>query len=130
MFDTVAVETSAAICAAAIGPAGGHYVNLLGIDCPRSDVTSEFFLSYGVSGESYIFENETYPAEPSYYDFAVEFAELSGRLWEEGKWKTHPYRVGTGELLGALDGMQQMREGRGPSGEKWVYRTEDTVWRQ
>ena len=103
-------------------------MNLLDVNCPRTDVKSEFFLTYGISGESYIFEGERFPAEPAYYANGVRFAEIAGRLWEEGKWKTHPYSVFQNGLYGVLDGMQKMREGKGPSGEKWVYRIEDTKW--
>lgn len=128
VFDTVAVESSAGICAAAIGPKGGHYVNLLGIDCPRPDVKSEFFLAYGVSGEKYIFEGEEMPAEPGYYEFTVKLARIAETLWAEGAFQVHPYSVLEGGLNGVLEGMQRMRERKGPSGEKWVYRTSDTKW--
>ncbi len=127
VFDTVSVESSAAICAAAIGPDGGVYCNLLGVDCPRSDVESTFFLGYSMSGESYIFEGESYEARPGDFAFAREWYSIAEKLWMEGKWQTHPQRVGSGGLLGAIDGMQELREGK-VSGEKLVYRVEDTKW--
>ncbi|KAH8705822.1 putative zinc-binding oxidoreductase ToxD [Talaromyces proteolyticus] len=127
VFDTVNVESSAAICADAIGPDGGRYCNLLGLDCPRSDVQSTFFLGYSVSGESYIFEGEKYDARPQDFDFASKFMRIAEKLWDEGRWKPHPQRVGSCGLLGALAGMDEMRKGR-YSGEKLVYRVEETTW--
>ena len=127
VFDTVNVESSAAICANAIAPIGGVYCNLLGLDCPRQDVKSTFFLGYGISGESYIFEGDKYEARPEDFVFASGFLELAEKLWTEGKFKPHPQRIGTGGLLGAVCGMQEMREGR-ISGEKLVYLVEETRW--
>ncbi|KIW20596.1 hypothetical protein PV08_01171 [Exophiala spinifera] len=129
VFDTVNVESSAAICAAAIGPDGGSYCNLLGLDCPRTDVTSTFFLGYSVSGESYIFEGEKYDARPEDFEFASKFVPTANRLWAEGKWTPHPQRLGAGGLLGAISGMQDMKAGR-YSGEKLIYRVDETSWPQ
>lgn len=127
VFDTVNVESSAAICADAIGPTGGVYCDLLGLDCPRADVQSIFFLGYGISGESYIFEGEEYEARPQDFEFAYGFLELAERLWAAGKFRPHPQRIGPRGLLGAVAGMQEMREGK-VSGEKLVYLVEETPW--
>lgn len=128
VLDTVAVESSAAICAKAIGASGGIYCNLLGIDCPRDDVKSIFFLAYELSGETYIFENEHYEGIPESLEFGRKHYAIAEQLWAEGRWKPHPANVGVGGLLGALNGMEAMRSGTGPSGEKLVYRIEDTAW--
>ena len=127
VFDTVALESSAAICAAAICTSGGVYCNLLGIDCPRQDVESIFFLGYSLSGESYIFEGDTYDAQPVNFVFGTKFYSLAEKLWAEGKWKAHPQRIEKGGLLGAVAGLQEMREGK-VSGEKLVYRVDETKW--
>ncbi|KAF3760258.1 putative zinc-binding oxidoreductase ToxD [Cryphonectria parasitica EP155] len=128
VLDTVSVESSAAICAEAFGPDGGVYCNLLGVDCPRvDDVKSVFFLGYDMGGDTYKFEGETYEARPEAFEFARRWLETAEKLWAAGKWKAHPQRVGEGGLLGLLDGMQQMREGL-VSGEKLVYRVDDTKW--
>ncbi|KAI1612188.1 putative zinc-binding oxidoreductase ToxD [Exophiala viscosa] len=127
VFDTVTVESSAAICADAIGPNGGVYCNLLGLNCPRQDVQSTFFLGYGISGESYIFEGDKYEARPEDLAFASQFLALAAKLWAEGHLKPHPKRTGPGGLLGAISGMQEMREGK-VSGQKLVYRVEETRW--
>lgn len=97
------------------------------MDCPRADVQSIFFLCYGISGESYIFEGETFNAQPEDFVFGAKFAPIAERLWAEGKWRPHPQRVGRDGLLGALEGMQEMREGK-VSGEKLVYRVDETKW--
>ncbi|KAF7185518.1 Protein TOXD [Pseudocercospora fuligena] len=128
VLDTVAVESSAAICAKAIGASGGIYCNLLGIDGPRDDVKSIFFLAYELSGESYIFENEHYEGMPESLEFGRKYYAIAEHLWAEGSWEPHPVNVRTGGLLGAIDGMQAMRNGMEPSGEKLVYRIDETIW--
>lgn len=121
------MDSSAAICADAFGAEGGTYCNLLGVDCPRSDVESTFFLGYDMSGESYKFEGISYEAKPEALAFGREWYETAEKLWVEGKWEPHPQRMGAGGLLGLLDGMQEMREGL-VSGQKLVYRVDDTAW--
>ncbi|KAJ9612482.1 hypothetical protein H2200_004079 [Cladophialophora chaetospira] len=127
VFDTVALESTAKICADAFGNDGGVYCNLLGIDCPRHDVRSEFFLGYSQSGEQFIFEGEHFEAKPEDFMFASRFAEVAERLWHEGNFKPHPQRVEPGGFSGVADGLQQMRESK-VSGEKLVYRVEETEW--
>lgn len=127
IFDTVNVESSVPICAEAFGPSGGTYCNLLGLDCPRDDVESIFFLGYDMSGESYKFEGNTFPARPEALEFARKWNSAVEKLWSNGKWKPHPQRLGPRGLMGALDGMQEMREGL-ISAEKLVYRVDDTIW--
>ncbi|KAK5154467.1 hypothetical protein LTS14_006602 [Recurvomyces mirabilis] len=128
IFDTVAIESTAEACATAFGAQGGLYCNLLGAECPRKDVKSEFFLGYSMSGQEYIFEGDSYPAQPKDFVFAKRWVESAERLWEQGKWKCHPEKLLPGGLQGAVQGMQAMREGKGPSGEKWVYRADETEW--
>ena len=57
-----------------------------------------------------------------------EVHDACGEAVGRGKWVPHPVSVKGGGLLGAVEGMQRMREGTGPSGEKWVYRVEETEW--
>ncbi|KAK1059702.1 hypothetical protein LTR74_012433 [Friedmanniomyces endolithicus] len=129
VFDTVGVDSSAAICADAFGSQGGMYCSLLPVEVARKDVKSIFFLGYDLKGESYIFEGDTYPAKPEMLEWSKKFTTLAEKLWVEGKWVPHPVSVkGGGGLLGAVEGMQRMREGTGPTGEKWVYRVEETEW--
>ncbi|KAK0793574.1 hypothetical protein LTS16_012477 [Friedmanniomyces endolithicus] len=128
VFDTVGLDSSAAICADAFGPQGGMYCSLLPVEVARKDVKSIFFLGYDLKGESYRFEGDTYPAKPEILEWSKKFTTLAEKLWVEGKWVPHPVSVKGGGVLGAVEGMQLMREGKGPSGEKWVYRVEETVW--
>lgn len=123
----MALESTAAFCSDAIGSSGGLYVNLLGVESQRSDVRSVFYLGYSASGESFIFEGQHFPAKPEDFVFAKSFSAVAERLWMEGKWKSHPVRVGSGGLIGVLDGMKQMKEGK-VSGEKLVYLVDDTEW--
>ena len=88
---------------------------------------STFFLAYSASGEPYIFENESFEADPEYFEHAVRFAEEANKLWAKGKWETHPLKEQKGGLTGALEGMAIMRAG-GYSGEKLVYRIDETEW--
>lgn len=55
----------------------------------------------------------------------LEFLSIAEKLWEEGKWKPHPTRVGSGGLIGVLGGMKEMKEGK-VSGEKLVYLVDET----
>lgn len=123
----MSTETTAAICAEVIGPVGGIYCNLLGVDSPRTDVQSVFFLGYSMSGEAYIFEGEHMEAKQEDLVFGSEFYYFAEKMWAEGKWTAHPQRIEEGGLLGIDDGLQQMRESK-VSGEKLVYRINDTVW--
>ncbi|KAF2099072.1 putative zinc-binding oxidoreductase ToxD [Rhizodiscina lignyota] len=127
VFDTVNTSETAAICADAFGAQGGQYVNLLETDCPRADVKSTFFLGYDISGEDYIFEGTKFEAKPDALAYAVGFFPIAEKLWAERKWKPHPQRLGPGGLQGVLEGLQILREGK-YSGEKLVYRVEETVW--
>lgn len=100
---------------------------MLGAESSRSDVKSIFFLGYSISGEEYIYEGDTYPASPEDFDYGKQFLLLAEKLWAQGKWTPHPERVGPDGLIGVLDGMKQLKEGK-VSGEKLVYRVADTKW--
>lgn len=102
--------------------------NLLEIQSERQDVKNIFFLGYSMFGEPYMFEGQKHPLVPGDFHFAIEFVDVVEKFWAQGKFKPHPQRVEPGGLLGAVDGMQYMREGKGPSGEKLVYRVDETKW--
>ncbi|KAI1275325.1 putative zinc-binding oxidoreductase ToxD [Xylaria sp. FL0933] len=133
VFDTVNIPSTASICAAAFPQPDSHhgedfiYCNLLGERCPRDDVSSVFFLGYSLSGESYIFETQEYPAQPEDLQFSKRWFPIAEKLWAEGKLKHHPEKVGEGGLLGCLEGMEELRRGQ-VSGVKLVYRVEETSW--
>lgn len=88
---------------------------------------SIFFLGYSMSGEAYIFEGETMEAKPEDFVFGSKWYGIAELLWAQGKWTPHPQRIEEGGLIGINDGLQQMRESK-VSGEKLVYRIDDTVW--
>jgi hypothetical protein len=121
------MQESANICAAAFGPEGGKYAVLLDVKCPNDNVESDYYLVYSVSGEEYIFEGDSYPAEPEFFVHGVKVAELVDALWQDGKLQPHPLRHVPGGLQGALEGMRLMKEGR-YSGEKLVCRVDETIW--
>ena len=80
-----------------------------------------------MSGEEYIFEGNVYPARPDDFAFAKEFIGIAEKLWADGRWKAHPQRIEAGGLQGAVRGMQIMKDGQ-VSGEKLVYRVDETEW--
>lgn len=83
------------------------YCNLLGVECPRADVESVFFLGYDMSGESDKFEGEQYKAKPEAFEFGRRWTGVVEKLWSEGKWQPHTQRVGPNGLLGVLDGLNE-----------------------
>ncbi|KAI0528349.1 putative zinc-binding oxidoreductase ToxD [Xylaria digitata] len=134
VLDTVNTDSTAAICAAAFSSQlDAHrtkdliYCNLLGIDCPRDDVKSVFFLGYSLSGELYIFETEEFPAQPEDLQFAKKWMPIVENLWAGGKLKNYPEKIRGRGLLGCINGMEDMRQGR-VSGVKLVYRVDETPW--
>lgn len=80
-----------------------------------------------MTGEKYVYEGEEIPAQPENFILGRRYMDIAEKLWAEGQLKMHPQRVGSKGLFGALEGMQEMREGK-VSGEKLVYRIEDTPW--
>lgn len=80
-----------------------------------------------MSGEAYIFEGDSYPANPEALAFGRKWYSVAEQLWASGSWQNHRQKVGENGLLGVLDGMQMMRQGL-VSGEKLVYRVDETQW--
>lgn len=103
------------------------YCCLLNRKCPRDDVESVFFLGYSMAGEAYILERGEFPAQPEDLVFARKWILIAEKLWAEGKWKPHPEKVGERGLLGCIEGMEELRQGR-VSGVKLVYRVDETAW--
>lgn len=75
----------------------------------------------------YIIDATRYEGQPDKFEFGKRWMAEAEKLWAGGKWKNHPISVREGGLLGALEGLQCMREGK-YSGEKLVYRVDDTEW--
>ncbi|THV46386.1 hypothetical protein BGAL_0390g00030 [Botrytis galanthina] len=121
VFDTIATQSSAQICADALSTSGKNiYVNLMGIEMPRDDVKNIFFLGYSVTGEEYEIEGEVWPAAPEDFELGKRAFVLLERLLENGLIKNHPVKIMHGGLNGILEGMREMKEGN-VSGEKLVY---------
>jgi len=127
VLDCVAEDSTAKICADAIGSGGGKYCALLDVPCPRSDVESTFFLGYSMTGEAYIFEGHHYPAAPADLEFSRKWAEAASKLWRKGLWKEHPLDLRGSGFQGVIEGMREMKK-KGTSGIKLVYKVADTEW--
>jgi hypothetical protein len=121
VFDTIAIPTSALLCASALSSSpNGLYVCLLPVEFPRDDVRSVFFLGYTIGGEPFEIEGEVWDAVPEDFELAKRFFALTEELLEEGKVRPHPADVRVG-MEGILGGMQEMKDGK-HSGVKLVYR--------
>ncbi|KAF7951698.1 hypothetical protein EAE96_006997 [Botrytis aclada] len=122
VFDTIATQSSAQICANALSTSDENiYVNLMGIEMPRNDVRNIFFLGYSITGEGYEIEGEVWPAAPEDFELGKKAFVLLERLLENGLVKNHPVKIMRGCLNGILEGMREMKKGK-VSGEKLIYR--------
>ena len=126
-MDCISSDSTAAICADAIGSAGGKYSCLLRPlpKMPRDDVTSQLTFAYTAIGEPFIKKGTEYPAVPEDYEFQTHFWNLATALLAEGKFKVHPPDVRDGGLKGIPEGLKMMRENK-VSGQKLVYRVAET----
>ena len=125
-WDTISLETSAKICADAMSSSsGGKYGTILPVKSPRSDleVTSTFM--YTIFNEPFHKGKNEFPAVKEDFEFAKMFMEITEKLLQEGKLKTHPEKVGKDGLEGALKGMEDMKADK-VSGQKLVYDVADT----
>ncbi|KAL5358176.1 chaperonin 10-like protein [Aspergillus floccosus] len=127
-LDTVATAESARICSDAIGSAGGKYHALLPVPAPRDDIASAFTDAGTLTGEAFEYgpDRMVVPAMPDEFDFAVRWAGLAEKLWEEGKLRTLPVEMGHGGLEGILEGLKMLKANK-VSGRKLVYVVTDTV---
>ncbi|KAH8662830.1 putative zinc-binding oxidoreductase ToxD [Tricladium varicosporioides] len=126
VLDTIAVPSSAEICAEALSSSPeGIYVNLMDIQSPRKDVTSIFPLGYTVLGEEFVIESTVWPASVEDFELAKEFFTLTEKLLDAGYIKPHPVSARSGGLDSILAGMQELKEGK-VSGAKLVYRIDES----
>ena len=93
----------------------------MGIEFPRAEIKTVFFLGFTVTGETFEIEGEVWDAVLGEFDLATKFISLNEKLLAAGTVKGHPVKLMDGGLDGVLDGMQAMNEGR-ISGVKMVYR--------
>lgn len=127
-FDTISVEQSAAICAAALSSGSGcAYSSLLPVKLPRQDIENKYTLVYTVANEYFRMgeKGPEFPAKQQDFDFAKKFCGIAEKLLADGKFKVHPPSVRKGGLKGVLDGLQELREGK-VSGMKLVYKISET----
>lgn len=127
VWDTISTDSSAKICAEAMSsdPSGAKYGSILDIESPRKDVESTFTIMYTIFNESFHIGGDDVPAVPADFEFAKKFFDITERLLVDGKLKTHPEKVGGKGLEGALQGMEDMRNGK-VSAVKLVYRVPET----
>lgn len=128
IWDTISVKESAAICAEALSsdPTGTRYGTILPVKLPgREGVETTFTFLYTVFGEAFTKAKRENPAMPEDFEFGKKWFAIVADLLKEGKIKTHPEQVGEKGLEGALQGMQDMKEGK-VSAVKLVYRVGET----
>ncbi|KAF2160528.1 hypothetical protein M409DRAFT_70296 [Zasmidium cellare ATCC 36951] len=125
-LDCIAENDSPKICCDAISSAGGKIGYLLKTDHPRKDdVENKFTLGYTVIGEAFEKSGRRFEAKGEDFEYARRFWELTQKLVNAGQIAVHPPKVGADGLVGVLDGLSQLMEGR-VSGVKLVYRVEET----
>ena len=126
VFDTIATATTAKISAESMSSVkGGIYCNLMGVDAPRSDVKSIFFLGYSAMGLPFSYEGARWPFSPDDYNLAKRFTVFAEELLEQRKIRPHPATVRDGGLEAIPAGMQDLENGK-ISGEKLVYLIADS----
>ena len=127
VLDCISSDATAAICASAIGSAGGKYSCLITPlpKMPRDDVTSRLTFAYTGAGEPFSKGTREFPAVQEDYEFQKNFSSLAEALLAEGKLKAHPPSVRGGGLKGIPEGLQLMKEDK-VSGQKLVYRVAET----
>ncbi|KAH7038871.1 putative zinc-binding oxidoreductase ToxD [Macrophomina phaseolina] len=122
VLDCISSPASAAICAEAVGDAGGRYTSLLPVfNFPREDVQTEHVIGYTAFGEEVSLGSWRIPARPEDLECATRFWKLTGELLAQGKIRVHRPEVREGGLAGVLDGLDDLRQGR-VSGVKLVYK--------
>ncbi|KAK4546691.1 hypothetical protein LTR36_001909 [Oleoguttula mirabilis] len=127
VWDTICTESTVKICAEAMSSEsnGARYGSILGEELPRQDVDSTFTSMYSIFNEAFTKGGEDEPAAPEDFEFSKRFFAITEKLLAEGKLKTHPAKVGPKGLEGALQGMEDMKNGK-VSASKLVYRIAET----
>lgn len=125
-WDTISLESSATICAAALGSGpGGKYGTILPVKPPRDDLKVTNTFMYTIFGEGFKKGPNEMAASKEDFEYAKMFMDMTEKLFAEGKLKTHPEQVGRDGLEGALKGMQDMKDEK-VSRSKLVYNVADT----
>lgn len=124
-LDCIAEGSSPAICENAISSSGGTISYLLKASHTRKDVENKKTLGYTVIGEAFTKFGGKAEANPKDFEFTKKFWDLTQKLVDEGKLKSHPHEVGKDGLKGVFEGLDRLRKGE-VSGKKLVYRVEET----
>lgn len=66
-----------------------------------------------------------FPPDHASFRYAKDFLTMANQLLADGRIKVHPQHVGKDGLVGVLDGLDMMRQGK-VSGTKLVYRVAET----
>ncbi|KAF2106867.1 chaperonin 10-like protein [Lophiotrema nucula] len=91
---------------------------------PREYVEIRWTLGYTAMGEAFTMKGQEWPAQPSHYEFIIEWLKEVEPLLAEGKVKTHRVDLREGGIEGILDGLADLKSGK-VSGVKLVYRIQD-----
>lgn len=127
IWDTISLESSAKICAEAMGSdiSGARYGSILPVKFPREGVQTTFTFMYTIFNDPFEKAGRKNPAVPDDFEFAKEFFGITEKLLAEGKLKTHPEKVGSDGLQGVLQGLEDLKNDK-VTGQKLVYRVQDT----
>jgi aspyridone synthetase trans-acting enoyl reductase len=125
VLDCITNPKSMTISYGAIGTAGGRYTGLESFPPRwkqrRKKVKADWILGWTAFGDAVELGGEYY-REPSPQDrvFARDWAQSSERLLNDGYLKVHPIQAHESGLMGVIEGLQSLREGK-VSGTKQVY---------
>lgn len=128
VWDTISLPASTKICeeAFASDSSDARYGTILGSKLPnRKDIQSTTTLMYTIFDEPFSKAGRDTPAMPDDFQFAKEMFGITEKLLAEGNLKTHPAKVGSNGLEGALQGMEDMKNDK-VSSVKLVYRIRET----
>jgi NADPH:quinone reductase-like Zn-dependent oxidoreductase len=121
VWDTIALESSAAFCAKVLAK-NGSYGTILNTPLPdRPDVKFTYSLGYTSVGEVFTKGGTTWPEDrvKRDYKFIQPWMSVGEKLMAEGKLRPHPVRKGKG-LENVIEGTELMRDDK-VSGQKLVY---------
>jgi hypothetical protein len=117
-WDTIAIESSARICADALSTSPGtRYGTTNPIQSPRVDVESSSVVMYTMFGEPFTFGDREFAASPEDFDFAKMFMSLTENLLEEvwrPLWRACPVRISADKISG------QVEDASGDFGRRWA----------
>lgn len=125
-YDTVGQEESAKICAESLSTEPGcRYSTIYPVQRPRDDIAVVSTLMYTIFNEDVQLGSMRFSASVEDFEFARSFMGMTETLLGDGRLTNHREKIGENGLLGVVDGLNRMQEGK-VRGEKLVYRVADT----